>query len=171
MKWEFDALWQKAKRYAHRAHGAPANDADFGFFSALSLEFLAKAALAHVHPALLAKPDDDGVSLLHALGFDTRAQPKTVEMKTVYLRLMRAVPDFSKTLMEGCIDPCQIRGLEDAQKAGAKVVERLTNGEISLEASERLMRVIALAAFTGARVLLGKRNLPSRDSRKRLLRL
>lgn len=102
MKWERDALWLKARRYADRAHDAAAGDADFPFYSSLSLEFLAKAALANVHPALLAKPDDDGVSLLHALGFETRAQPQTVEMKTVYLRLMTAVPAFTKPHMEAC---------------------------------------------------------------------
>jgi hypothetical protein len=102
MNWESEALWLKARKYADRAHEAPTGDADFPFFSSLSLEFLAKAALARVHPALLAKPDDDGVSLLHALGFATKTQPQTLEMNKVYVRLMTAVPAFTETHMRAC---------------------------------------------------------------------
>jgi hypothetical protein len=102
MKWDPNALWLKAKSYADRGHSASEGDLEFPLYCALSLEFLARAALASVHPALLAKPDDDGVSLFYALGLPTKRQPQSVEMKTVHARLANIIPEFAEGHQKFC---------------------------------------------------------------------
>ena len=54
-EWSSDALWNKAKLYIERAFTGDRDSETFPFFAAIGLEFLARAALAHVHPSLLAR--------------------------------------------------------------------------------------------------------------------
>jgi hypothetical protein len=56
MDWAADSLYGKAKIYAQRAHDGSIGCALFGFWMSLSLELLALAALATIHPVLLADP-------------------------------------------------------------------------------------------------------------------
>ena len=51
--WSEEALLAKAFLYAEQMEATKAEDWEFGFWSALSLEFLARAALAHISPTLL----------------------------------------------------------------------------------------------------------------------
>jgi hypothetical protein len=97
-QWDWESLWHKARYYALNAHELDSGDARVAFFSALSLEFLTRSAVARVHPALLAHPNDDGVSLLHAFGIPSGKdgrRPKSVETKTVIARLGKILPEFS----------------------------------------------------------------------------
>lgn len=68
--------------------------------SSLCLELLARAALANVHPALLADSRDrNWNNLLHALGFpptEPRFSPKSVPTNEVVRRLGEILPDFDK---------------------------------------------------------------------------
>jgi hypothetical protein len=112
MKWAAESLWLKAKRYSDRAHLAKSGSSDFPFFCALAVEFLTRAALASVHPALIADPKDDGVSILYAFGFAPKGQPKTVEMKTVISRLSVIVPSFGELHAKSCLDLVYLRNAE-----------------------------------------------------------
>jgi hypothetical protein len=101
-RWDSESLWHKARLYAEKAHRLRSGDKDFPFFCALSLEFLSRAALASVHPVLLAKPDDNGVSILHAVGVAAPGQPRSVEMKTVYARLAVVCPSLGESQTKFC---------------------------------------------------------------------
>jgi hypothetical protein len=57
-EWSSDALWNKAKLYIGPAFTGDRDSETFPFFAAIGLEFLARAALARVHPSLLADPQD-----------------------------------------------------------------------------------------------------------------
>ncbi len=52
--WSEESLFGKAVIYIERMESHTADDWQFGFWSALSLEFIARAALSHVSPVLLA---------------------------------------------------------------------------------------------------------------------
>jgi len=95
-KWDEASLWAKARLYADRADQASAGSPDVPLNYSLALEFLARAALASVHPVLLANPTDDGVSILAAFGYAGRKPPRSVEMKTVYARLGMVSDQFEQ---------------------------------------------------------------------------
>lgn len=93
MNWNYDGLWQKAKVYAERAMRERRDGPLFPFWCSLTLEFLARAALAKVHPALLADPRGDE-SMLYAFGYPAK-KPKSVPMDTVLTRCCAIVPNFT----------------------------------------------------------------------------
>ncbi|MER2513668.1 MAG: hypothetical protein ABTQ25_14820 [Nitrosomonas ureae] len=99
--WDSEQLWLKAKTYAERANEVSHGNPDFPMRSALSLELLARAALTRVHPVLNADPRDD-VSIMYACGFPVPGQPKSIPAHSVYLRLEKIVPGFSKAQREVC---------------------------------------------------------------------
>lgn len=101
-EWSSDALWNKAKLYIERAFTGDRNSELFPFFAAIGLEFLARAALARVHPSLLADPQD-GNNILYAFGYNTTERPITVPAKTIYSRLMHVVPDLTKDDQSFCL--------------------------------------------------------------------
>lgn len=101
-EWSSDSLWNKAKIYIERAFTGDRNSEIFPFFAAIGLEFLARAALARVHPSLLADPQD-GNNILYAFGYNTTERPITVPAKTIYSRLIYVVPDFSKDDQSFCL--------------------------------------------------------------------
>ena len=68
MSWDRDSLWAKACVYIERAFEESKEDPLFGLWAALGLELLARSAVAHVSPTLLAEADRDHRYLLHALG-------------------------------------------------------------------------------------------------------
>ena len=51
--WNSDALWTKGQVYISRALGHEDDTDEHALYCALALEFVGKAALARVHPALL----------------------------------------------------------------------------------------------------------------------
>lgn len=89
-----------------RALAAPRDSDLFPFWSSLSLEFLARAALAHISPVLLAEVSDpDGRNLLHALGIVPKVKsfvPKSIQTTEVLTRCEQVVPDFTKELELFC---------------------------------------------------------------------
>ena len=76
MAWDRDSLWAKACVYMERAFNESKNDPLFGLWAALGLELLARSAVSHVSPTLLADPDRDHKQLLHALGRGSERVPK-----------------------------------------------------------------------------------------------
>ena len=66
--WSKDALFAKAKLYVSKMEEHPADQWEFGFWSALALESLARAALAHISPILLADAKNNWRNITHAMG-------------------------------------------------------------------------------------------------------
>jgi len=93
MYWSYDSLWQKTKVYADRAMRERRDGALFPFWASLTLEFLARAALARIHPVLLADPRGEE-SILYAFGYPSKA-PSSVPMKTVVSRCKTTVKGFT----------------------------------------------------------------------------
>jgi len=95
--WDYDGLMGKACVYFERAEAvAVADDDAFAIWLLLGLEFLLRAPLAKVHPALLADPNGD--SILHAAGFPGSPggkEPKSIQATTVISRLGRIVEGFT----------------------------------------------------------------------------
>lgn len=87
--WSEEALFQKATLYIQLMESTTAEDWQFGFWSALSLELLARAALAHISPTLLADMSN-WRNLTYALGCSPtvkRFSPSSVGAKDVLGRL------------------------------------------------------------------------------------
>lgn len=99
-----DALYLKAERYVQHISEFDSDDWEYALWSSLSLEFLARAALANVSPALLAETDKSWSdkswsSLYHALGFtptEEKFAPKSIAISEVFKRLSAILPDFAK---------------------------------------------------------------------------
>ena len=59
IEWKSDALFLKAERYIQRMSQHTSDEWEYALWSSLSLELLARAALANVSPALLADNTGD----------------------------------------------------------------------------------------------------------------
>lgn len=93
--WGSQEFRTKARIYFQRAENVHSDDEAVFLWCTLGLEFMLRAPLAEVHPALLAEPE--GVSLLHACGFTDvggGGEPKSVNITTVLKRLATVVPKF-----------------------------------------------------------------------------
>jgi hypothetical protein len=101
-EWSSDALWNKAKLYIGRAFTGDRDSEAFPFFAAIGLEFLARAALAHVHPSLLADPQD-GNNILYGFGYPATPHPISIPARTIYSRLQYVVTDFNKDDQSFCL--------------------------------------------------------------------
>lgn len=96
--WDPQALYDKAERYIQQVHGLDSDEWDHALWSSLALELLARAALANIHPALLAEPDKAGSNLVSALGFEPiekKFSPRSIAVAEVFRRLAAMLPDFS----------------------------------------------------------------------------
>jgi hypothetical protein len=97
--WDPDALYLKAERYVQHMSALDSDAWEYALWSSLSLEFLARAALANVSPALLAETDKSWSSLYHALGFtptEEKFAPKSIAISEVFKRLSAVLPEFAK---------------------------------------------------------------------------
>lgn len=95
--WDPQALYDKAERYIQQAQALDKDQWDYALWTSLSLELLARAALANVHPVLLAEPDRPGSNIISALGFEPvekRFAPKSIPISDVFRRLTILLPDF-----------------------------------------------------------------------------
>lgn len=98
--WSKDALLAKAQRYSELMLAYPHDDWRFAFWSTLLLELLARAALSHISPVLLADPKDWN-NAYHALGFSPKASkfvPKSIDITSVLTRLREILPAFRPEL-------------------------------------------------------------------------
>lgn len=101
MKWDSELLYQKSKLYLERANSFDHETYEFPLWSSLGLEFLARAALTQVHPALNADPRNPE-NLFYACGIEGTQQPRSLPLHAVLLRLEVVVPDFGKVHRELC---------------------------------------------------------------------
>ena len=100
--WSKDALLAKAQRYAQEMFTNSRDDWRFGLASTFVLEFLARAALANISPALLADSKSWN-NLYYALGHTPNAAkfiPKSIDITEVFGRLRDSIPTFT-TELEG----------------------------------------------------------------------
>ncbi|AWC22390.1 hypothetical protein CO731_01848 [Aminobacter sp. MSH1] len=94
-----EALYAKAERYIQNMDDYDSDEWEYALWSSFSLEFLARAALANVSPALLAEADKNGSNLLFALGFapfEERFSPRSIPISEVFKRLSGILPEFTK---------------------------------------------------------------------------
>jgi hypothetical protein len=95
------ALFNKAERYVQHMSAHDSDEWEYALWSSLALEFLARAALANVSPALLAEADKSWASLYHSLGFtptEERFTPKSIIVSETFRRLTAILPTFTKEL-------------------------------------------------------------------------
>ncbi len=76
MSWEREPLFAKSKLFFERALEQERDSAFFGLWCALGIELLGRAALASIHPTLLAEPDREHRHLLHALNRGSERVPR-----------------------------------------------------------------------------------------------
>lgn len=99
-QWSADALYMKSERYIQNMNEFNSDDWEYGLWSSLSLELLARAALSNISPALLADSDGkNSSSLQHALGFQPTEEkflPKSIAISEVFKRLTSLLPNFTK---------------------------------------------------------------------------
>jgi hypothetical protein len=98
------ALWAKSKSFIDKAFRSRDNgdELEFNLWSAMALEILGKAALARIHPVLIADPNDLG-SMLHACGVKDPPDKRTVTAKTVFERLTHLSPSFDERMKKDCL--------------------------------------------------------------------
>ena len=112
--WSEEALFSKAAAYVGRMESYTADDWQFGFWSALSLELLARAALAHISPLLLAEANN-WRNLTHALGHAPTAKkfsPASISTNEVLARLSELVPTFTQEIAGFCTKHADRRNSE-----------------------------------------------------------
>lgn len=113
--WASEALYNKADRYIQQRSQLNSDDWEYALWSSLSLEFLARAALSNVSPALLAETGKSWASLYNALGFapiEERFTPKSIAMSEVFKRLRSILPDFTSEHENFCIRYTGMRNTE-----------------------------------------------------------
>lgn len=100
---ERDALYAKSQVYIRRGFRAQADKdiEEYQLWASLALELLAKAALAKVHPALVADPNHYQ-SLFAAVGRQISTDIKTITAKTLFPRLGHVEKTFDTRHQKFC---------------------------------------------------------------------
>lgn len=99
LAFDADALYAKAQRYIQHMYEHDSDNWVYALWSSLSLEFLARASLANISPALLAETDKSWSSLFFSLGFnpvEEKFNPKSIPISEVFKRLVAILPEFAK---------------------------------------------------------------------------
>lgn len=126
MDWESNTLYNKAKLYAQRAHDEPVESALFGFWMSLSLELLARSALAQIHPVLLADPQQQD-NIQYAFGIIPKSVPKSIQSKTLFARCSVFIPAFTDKMSGHCLIISDRRNSE--LHTGAAAFEGIDNSK------------------------------------------
>ena len=97
MSWNSDALFAKAALRAQETAHLDAASPDLGLAAALALELLARAALAHVSPTLLAEADESQRNILYALERPVpKFTPRSIITSKVFTVCTLVVPEFTE---------------------------------------------------------------------------
>lgn len=112
--WSSDTLFSKALIYVGKMEKTRLDDADYGLWSSLSLEFLARAALSYISPTLLA--DSHSWRNIHfSLGHEVTMKgfsPKSIGIKDVFNRLNEITPSFNNEILGYCSQHIERRNAE-----------------------------------------------------------
>lgn len=92
----------KSKLYSERANNEELESALYGLWMSLSLELLARATLAKIHPVLLADPTTEG-NIHYAFGINPKTNPKSVAAKAVFARCSIFVAGFTDAMSGHCL--------------------------------------------------------------------
>ena len=100
--WSPEALLSKSQRHAEQLSQFSHDDWQFVLWSSLALELLARAALAHISPVLLAATTkEDWHNLVYALQMEPNKPkfvPKSIDITECFRRLQDLLPDFDSDL-------------------------------------------------------------------------
>jgi hypothetical protein len=115
--WSPEALFNKALLYVGEMQRYTADDWHFAFWSSLSLEMVARAAVAHISPTLLAAANrgDGWRNVYHALGHQSTKKgfrPNSAMTNEVLSILKEVLTDFTQELVDFCITHCARRNAE-----------------------------------------------------------
>jgi hypothetical protein len=98
-----DALMGKSQAYIGRALAAKAagSKGEYQLWASLALELVGKAALAKIHPCLVADPQSK-VSLFAAAGMSISPDIKTITATTLFDRLTHVTKRFDEKTKKFC---------------------------------------------------------------------
>ena len=111
--WSEEAFFNKAKLYVEEMESKPGGWQS-AFWSALSLELLARAALAHISPVLLAN-QKDWHNLMHALGKNSTKKgfsATSIPANELFSRVRELVREFSNEDYNFCMKHAERRNTE-----------------------------------------------------------
>jgi hypothetical protein len=126
MDWSPESLYNKARVFAARAHDESIESALFGFWMSLTVEMLGRAALAQIHPALLADPKEPD-NIQYAFGIVPKGVPRSIHAKTVFARCSVFVAGFTDRMSGHCLIVADRRNSE--LHSGAAAFEALDNSK------------------------------------------
>lgn len=102
--WEADSLFAKSLIYLEQMEASIADEWQYGLWSSLSLELLARAALSNISPVLLAD-SKNWRNITFALGSAPTAKkfnPVSIPTKEVLARLTELLPEFTEEMAGFC---------------------------------------------------------------------
>ena len=113
-EWSSAALLAKAQRYAERMLEQSRDDWQFSFWSALCLEMILRASVAHTSQALLADAKDWNNTLfaLGKKGSAGKLSPKSIDSSEVISRAEALYPEFTREHANFCVLHIQRRNSE-----------------------------------------------------------
>lgn len=97
--WSMESLLAKAQRYSEEMNAYSVDDWRYGLTSSFVLEFVARATLSSISPALLAEKEWENLyfSLGH-MPIRNKFIPKSIGINQVLLRISDIFPEFPKEL-------------------------------------------------------------------------
>ena len=104
-EWSKDAFLVKAQRYSEMMLKQDHTDWQFGFWSALTLELLARAALVHISPTLVADAKSDWRHIYFALEHTPKIKkytPSSVSTSEVFNRIEELISEFTGEMKNFC---------------------------------------------------------------------
>jgi len=113
--WSRQSLFAKAKLYSQQMESVTAEEWQYGLWSALSLELLARAALANISPVLLADSSKNWRNIMHALGKQPTTKkftPTSINANEVFARLSEILPEFTEEIAGFCSKHIAYRNAE-----------------------------------------------------------
>jgi hypothetical protein len=110
---DYEPLYNKSKVYVERAisHHAAGEMEMCQLWASLALELLGKAVLARIHPVLVADPNDVD-SIFAACGRPFSTKRRSIEAKTVFLRMQHINENYIKSDMDFCMTMANRRNAE-----------------------------------------------------------